>query len=235
MNNKIMNFKKGLHAGIPICLGYLSVSFSFGIIASSYGLSCLEALFISMTNLTSAGQFAGLGIMAAHGSYIEMLIVEFTTNIRYAFMSISLSQKTDTNFTKPYRFLLGSTITDEIFAVSMLQKELNKEFYFGLSVLPYVGWSMGTFLGALLGNMLPGRITTALGVALYGMFIAIVVPVTKTDSKVLKVVLLGILLMCCFKYLPFLSGVSDGLSMTISAILVSLIGSFLWPVSNCDN
>ena len=138
------HFKRGLRAGIPIGLGYLSVSFTFGIMAVSYGLHWWQAVLISMTTVTSAGQFAGIGVMLHPGQYIQMLISQVTINIRYAFMSISLSQKTDSRFRGISRWVLGFMMTDEIFAVASQESTVSRSFFAGLTVLPYLGWSLGT-------------------------------------------------------------------------------------------
>lgn len=222
--------KQGLKDGIPIGLGYLSVSFTFGILAVSYGLNSLEATLISMTTLTSAGQFAGLSIMCSFGSYLEMMIAQLTINMRYALMSISLSQKTDENFQGKYRWLLGTFITDEIFAVAINQKEaVSKEYFFGLAIAPYWGWSLGTLLGAVCGEIIPDSLSSALGIALYGMFVAILVPKMRESSKAVIVILLAVCLSSIFRYVPGLNKITIGFSITICSILAAGIGAFLYP------
>ena len=183
MNTTLENYKRGLLAGIPIALGYLSVSFTFGIIAITYGLTIWEATLISMTTLTSAGQFAGVQIMAIPGLWLDMLISQLTINVRYSFMSIALSQKLDKRFSGIWRWILAFFITDEIFAVAISEKRITRSFWLGLSTLPWIGWALGTFLGALLGNVLPASVMSALGLAIYGMFVAIVVPVMKEEKQ----------------------------------------------------
>lgn len=225
------DFTRGLKAGIPIGLGYLSVSFTFGIIAITYGLTWWEAVVISMLTVTSAGQFAGISVMMFPGHYLEMLISQLTINVRYSFMSISLSQKVNDKFKGIYRWLLGFTITDEIFAVAITEESVSRSFFFGLSVIPYIGWSLGTLIGALLGNVLPERLMSALGVAIYGMFVAIVVPEMKKSKPVITVVLIAIGLSCLFYYVPMLHKISSGLTISICAIVAALIGAVLFPVN----
>ena len=224
------HFKRGLRAGIPIGLGYLSVSFTFGIMAVSYGLYWWQAVLISMTTITSAGQFAGIGVMLHPGQYIQMLISQVTINIRYAFMSISLSQKTDSRFRGISRWVLGFMMTDEIFAVASQESTVSRSFFAGLTVLPYLGWSLGTLAGALLGNILPDRIMSALSVAIYGMFIAIVVPEMKRSRPVVLVVVIALALSCAFSYIPLLAQVSSGIAITVCAVLAAAIGAWLFPV-----
>lgn len=224
-------FLRGLRAGIPIGLGYLSVAFTFGIMAVSYGFSWWQAVLISMLNVTSAGQFAGIGIMRASGSWVEMLISQLTINVRYSFMSISLSQKVDEKFKGISRWLLGFMMTDEIFAVAVSQEKVSRAFFTGLSIIPYLGWTLGTLIGALLGNVLPARLMSALSVAIYGMFVAIVVPEMKKSKSVVIVVLLAIALSSMFYYIPVLAEhVSGGISISICAIAAALAGAILFPV-----
>lgn len=224
------SFKKGFRAGFPIGLGYLSVSFTFGLMAVSYGFTWWEALIISMTTVTSAGQFSGITTMLLPGQYVSMLISQLTINVRYSFMSISLSQKLDEKFKGIYRLLFGFMMTDEIFAVASQEENVTRSFFAGLCVLPYLGWSLGTLLGALLGNVLPDRLMSALSVAIYGMFVAIVVPEMKKSKAVIFVVIIALLLICFFTYIPLLAGISSGLSISICAIAAAIIGAILFPV-----
>lgn len=226
--------RRGLKAGLPIGLGYFSVSVSFGILAVSYGFTWWQAVLISMTTVTSAGQFAGLNTMCNPGQYFAMLISQLTINLRYSMMGVSLSQKLDSKFGKIARWVLGFFITDEIFAVAVAEDELSMPFMSGLAVLPYVGWSLGTLVGGLLGNVLPERLMNALCIALYGMFIAIVVPVAKKERPVLVVVLLAMALSCGFTYLPVLKEVSSGLAVSICAVIAAGVGAALYPIKEAQ-
>ncbi len=233
MNSKT-NFLKGLRSGLPIGLGYLSVSFTFGIMASGYGFDWWQALLISMTNLTSAGQLAGIGIMLKPYQFIEMIVSQLTINIRYSFMSITLTQSADKKLSGVYRWLFGFFITDEIFAVASNEKVLTRAFMSGVAIFPYIGWTMGTLLGALLGNVLPLSVMNALSIAIYGMFIACVAPKAARDTKLLTVVGISAMLSCAFEFLPVLSRVSGGLAISICAVLGALIGALLFPVKEAD-
>ena len=223
-------FRRGLRAGIPIGLGYFSVSISFGILAVSYGFSWWQAVLVSMVCVTSAGQFAGIGIMCHPGQYFAMLLSQVTINIRYCMMSVALSQKLDRRFTSLPRWLLGHFITDEIFAVAAAQESVSPGFFAGLAVAPYVGWTLGPLTGALVGNILPQRLMNALCIALYGMFVAIVVPVAKKERPVLAVVVLAMVFSCLFTWLPGLKEVSSGISVSLCAILAAAIGAAVMPV-----
>ena len=223
-------FLKGLRDGVPIGLGYLSVSFTFGIMAVSYGLSWWQALLISMSTVTSAGQLAGIGIMSCGGAYLELLVSQLTINLRYSFMSVSLSQKTDSKFRGIWRLLLGFFMTDEIFAVASSNKSVSRIYFFGLSVAPYIGWSGGTLIGALLGGVLPARIMSALGIAIYGMFVAIVVPDAKRDRSVLIASVFAMALSCTFYFAPVLKTLPMGITISICAIVAAAACAFLFPV-----
>ncbi len=226
-----VKFTEGLKDGLPIGIGYFAVSFSFGIAGVKF-LSWPLVTLISATNLTSAGQFAGLQIMAsAAGTLLEMAIATFFINLRYSLMAISLSQKVSGNFGTLKRIALGMGITDEIYAVSMSKEgKVNPLYFLGLCTLPYIGWSLGTFSGAFSGGVLPAVVTNALGVALYGMFVAIVVPPAKKDRSVLIAVAIAILLSLAFHYLPVLSEVSFGFAIIICAVVASLICAWLFPI-----
>ncbi|MBO7171170.1 MAG: AzlC family ABC transporter permease [Clostridia bacterium] len=229
---KKRDFFKGMLHGVPICLGYLAVSFSFGIFAVAQGLSILETVMISLFNMTSAGQLAGVPIIACGGSLLELASTQLFINLRYALMSVSLSQRLDGRVRLLDRVLIGFGVTDEVFAVSVSQPtEVSKQYMAGLILVPYLGWGGGTLLGAVAGNILPSIVTTALGVAIYGMLIAIVVPPMRDHRPTALCVLLAVALSCAFRYLPFLSKVSDGFVIIICAVAASALLAVLRPVS----
>lgn len=224
-------FFEGMRDGIPIAMGYLSVSFTFGFMAVSAGMSWWQALLISMTNLTSAGQFAGLDIMVSGGGLIEMALTEFVINLRYALMSLSLSQKLDRFVNTPHRFAVSFGVTDEIFAVaSSRDGEVGRHYLYGLIAVPYIGWQVGTLLGALLGGILPEMVGNALGIAIYGMFLAIIIPQAREDAASLKVIVIAALLSCCFHWMPVLRRLSSGFMVIICAVAASAVGAWLYPI-----
>ena len=212
------DFKRGMHDGIPIAMGYVPVSFTFGLMAVSAGMTWWQALLISVTNLTSAGQFAGLDIMVAGGAYMEMALTQFIINLRYALMSLSLSQKLDSSMTLPHRFATSFGITDEIFGVASSRSgEVSKYYLYGLISIPFIGWQAGTLFGAL-------------GIAIYGMFLAIIIPQARADSACLKVILAAVAMSCCFRWIPFLKQISSGFVIIICAVAASAMGAWLYPV-----
>ena len=223
-------FIRGLSHGIPICLGYFSVSFGFGILAVKSGLQAIDAILISLTNLTSAGQAAGVGIIAAAGTLLEMAITQFVINLRYSLMGLTLSQKLSDKFTTIHRLIASFGITDEIFAVAVSQKDkLVPSYMYGLIMISATGWVSGTALGAVAGLALPASLTAAMGILLYGMFIAIIVPAARKCKKDLIVILLAAAFSAIFKYL--LPSVSFGFAIIISAILAAVIGALLFPIN----
>lgn len=228
-------FKKGLRDGIPICLGYLSVSFAFGIFAVGNGLTVLEAVLISMTNLTSAGQLAAVPIMTSGGTLLELGISQLVINLRYALMSISLSQKLGSKIRVSERMLIAFGNTDEVFAVASSNNgACTKSYMYGLILTPYIGWSTGTLLGAAAGNILPSIIVSALGIAIYGMFIAIIIPQGKKDKKTALCILTAVMLSCIFRYAPILKNISQGFAIIICAVAASALFALLAPIKQDD-
>lgn len=227
----INSFKKGLKDGVPIALGYLSVSFTFGMMAAAGGLPVSVAVAISMTNLTSAGQFAGLSLLLAGGGYFEMALTQLVINLRYALMSVSLSQKFHKSVTLLDRLLIAFGNTDEIFAVASGQpQEVGKKYMYGLILMPYLGWTLGTLLGAAASSMLPEVVRSALGIAIYGMFLAIFIPPMKRSGAVTAVVLVSAALSCLFAYVPVLNRVSSGFVIIICAVVAAALGAIIRPV-----
>lgn len=224
-------FVRGMAHGMPIALGYLSVSFGFGILAARGGLSVLAASLISATNLTSAGQAAGLQVILAGGSLLEIALTQLVINLRYALMGFSLSQKLDRSFTTPRRLLVSYGITDEIYAVAISQPGLlTARYMYGLILMPTIGWTLGTALGAAAGELLPAAVTDAMGIVLYGMFLAIILPPARSDRHVLLVVVLAAGLSCVFYYL--LPAVGNGFAVIVCALAASLLGALLFPVAD---
>ena len=237
MNTETLNnHKMGIRDSMPIAFGYLTVSFAFGILAASYGFSISEAVIISMFNLTSAGQLAALPIISGGGGYLELAMAELLINLRYSLMSISLSQRFDKKIKAQDKLYLAYTLTDEIFAVSIGKRQtLGKRYLISLVILPYVGWSLGTFIGAAAGSFLPPLLTNSLGVAMYAMFIAILLPVVKKERPILICVLASIVLSCLFRFVPVLNSVPDGFVIIICALSVSVAMALLFPITNEDS
>ncbi len=224
-------FFKGIKDGIPICIGYFAVAFAFGIFCVSSGLTTIQTVLISATNVTSAGQLAAVPIIVTNGSYIEMSSTQFIINLRYSLMSIILSQKLDKKVTWLDKMLIAFVNTDEVFAVSSSQNgDVKKEYMFGLITTPWIGWVSGTLAGCLAGDILPELVINGLAVAIYGMFIAIVVPQVKAEKNMLACCIIAMILSICFKFLPVLNRVSGGFVIIICSIVASVIMAILKPI-----
>lgn len=231
MKSTRIEFLNGIKGGLPIALGYIPVSFSFGMICVQSGIPVWAAVAISMTNLTSAGQFAGMNLIALSAPLTEIGLTTLIINLRYMLMSLVLSQKIEKmSFMK--RMLCAFGITDEIFTVASTRVgAVGFPYLLGLIMLPYLGWAAGTVLGAVANGLLPASISSCMGIALYAMFIAIVVPAAKKDKCVLITILFAVCVSCILKYMPFLRNISSGWSIIITTLLASAFGAFIFPRS----
>ena len=231
-----MNWKEyrvGVNRGLPVGLGYFSVSFGFGAMAVAQGVSAMDATLISISNLTSAGQFAGLTLIVAAATLWEMVLTMLVINSRYSLMSLALSQRMGQRIGVLPRLLIAFFNTDEIFALAMAREvPLTVPFLLGLGTLPIVGWTLGTLCGALAGSVLPADIRAALGVMLYGMFIAIVIPPAKKEREIFIAVVLALIFSCLFAWVPALKQISAGISIVICTVAAAAICAWLFPISD---
>ena len=229
---KKQEFLQGIKDGFPICLGYFSVSMAFGLTAVLSGLPIWSAIVMSLTNLTSAGQFAGANILVENGTFIELAITTLIINIRYFLMSLSVSQKFQPNLTIKERLAISFGITDEVFAVSMQRKtELSSVYMAGLIITPVLGWTFGTTAGAVASQFMPQILSNAMGIALYGMFIAIIIPPARENKNIMFAIMLAVIASFTFTYLPLLSEISPGWTTIIITVAVSAVCATLFPVN----
>jgi predicted branched-subunit amino acid permease len=228
---KKQEFLDGIRDGIPICLGYFSVSMAFGLTAVLSGIPPWAAVVISLTNLTSAGQFAGVNLLVAQGALVEIGLTTLIINIRYFLMSISVSQKVEQKMTMKERMAIAFGITDEIFAVSIQRDhELTTAYMTGLILTPVLGWSGGTLAGAIASSLMPPILSNAFGIALYGMFIAIIIPPAREHKNVLFTVVMAIAASVACKYLPVIKNLSGGWTIILITIIVCVTAAWLFPV-----
>lgn len=224
------DFKEGCRDAIPICLGYIAVSFAFGIEASKIGMTTFQAAMTSLLNVTSAGQFSALELIARNGGFIELAVLQFIINLRYMLMSTALSQKLSSKVGTGHRMAISYGVTDEIFALSVLKKgELYPLYSYGLIITSVFGWVFGTILGAFAGQVLPQRLISCLGLAIYGMFIAIIIPDTRSSKPILCVVISAMVLSTIFTYAPVLKLISGGFRIIIITVVVAAAAAIIAP------
>lgn len=229
------DFLYGLKQGLPIALGYVPVAFTFGLMAVSGGLPAWMAVFISMSNLTSAGQFAGTNLILGGAGYWEITLTTLVINLRYMLMSLSLSQRVDQKMALPKRMLVAFGITDETFSVASLEPNtITYPYLLGLISGPFVGWTAGTAFGALICSALPNSLSNAMGIALYGMFLAIILPSAKKSKAVCVILVLSITVACLLRYLPMFHAVSSGFRIIFATIIGAGLGAILFPIESED-
>ena len=231
MKNSILQWKNGVQDGIPICLGYIAVSFTFGIMAKTAGLTPVQAVVMSVTNVTSAGQFAALGLIGAASTYSEMAVTQLILNLRYCLMSCAISQKLDAKTGFLHRFLVAHGVSDEIFGVSVAKNGRLSPFYnYGLMSVSIPGWVAGTFLGVVSGGLLPERMISALSIALYGMFMAVIIPPAKGSNLLAVIIFLSMMASLLFTKIEVFSHISAGFKIIILTLFIAGIAAFLFPV-----
>lgn len=232
MNNK-KQFGSGAKAGIPIALGYFAVAFSLGIKASAAGMSWYVGFISSILNHASAGEYAVIQTVSDNAGYLSMAIVTLVANCRYLLMSTALSQRISPNEKLGHKLLMGFGITDEIFAVGISQNgDINHNFVYGAMVTAIPAWATGTALGIIAGNILPKAVVTALSVAIYGMFLAIIIPPAKKNRAILILIILSFVLSFGLSELKRFVNLSDNTIIIALTILVSAIGAILFPVKD---
>ena len=224
-------YARGLKAGVPIGMGYLAVAFTLGIAAKNAGLTAFQATLTSFLINASAGEFVGFTLIGAGASYLEVAIMELVANARYLLMSFSLSQKLSPKTGVLHRMLIGWYVTDEVFGVSISAPGYLNPFYtYGAISLACPGWAIGTCLGVIVGNILPASLVSALSVGLYGMFIAIFVPPSKTSKVIGGLVLVSMALSFAFNRIPVFDGISSGIKTIILTVAISAAAALLFPI-----
>jgi len=224
-------FMRGLRDGVPITLGYFAVSFTLGIAAKAAGMTALQAGVTSLLINASAGEFAGFTLMAAGASYLEVALMEMVANARYFLMSCALSQKLGDKVPLIPRLIIGFEVTDEIFGVSIaVPGRLDPWYTYGVIVCALPGWSLGTAMGVVMGNILPLRLVSALSVGLYGMFMAVIIPQARQDRRVAVLVAVSFLVSFAVNSLPFLAAVSSGIKVIVMTVAIALAAALICPI-----
>ena len=236
MKTNIDEWKSGLKNGIPIAMGYFSVSFTFGILAKQAGLNPFEAVLMSVTNLTSAGQFAGLTLIASSALIAEIVVTQLIINSRYFLMSFALSQKIDPNTPIFHRLIMAYGITDDVFGVSIsVPGRLSPYYMYGVMSAAVPGWALGTLIGVLSGNILPPRLTSALSIALFGMLLAVIIPPAKGNKILSGLIVISMVLSLAFNVFPAFASISSGVKIIILTVFIAGIAAFVFPVKENTN
>ncbi len=227
-------FLRGVHDGVPIMLGYAAVSFTLGIAARNAGLTPFQAFLTSLLNNASAGEKAGFTVIQANEGYLAMAVMMLIVNARYLLMSCALSQKISPRTGLIPRLIIGFEVTDEIFGASMsVPGMLNPWYSYGLIALALPGWSLGTYFGVVMGNVLPARVVSALSVGLYGMFLAIIIPPARKDRRIAALVAASMAASCAAAYL--LPGLSAGMRVIVLTVAISAAAAALCPLKEEDD
>lgn len=229
-HNKVL--REGFRDGIPIGLGYLAVSFSLGVAARNAGLSAFQGFLVSLLNNASAGEYAGFTVIAANGAYFEIFLMTLIANARYLLMSCALSQKFSPDTPLIHRIFVGYDVTDEIFGITIARPGMLDPFYsYGAILIAAPAWAGGTALGVIAGNLLPARAVSALSVALFGMFLAVIIPPARKNRVIALFVLISFAASFAATYLPLISQLSGGTRTIILTVLISAIAAILFPVN----
>jgi predicted branched-subunit amino acid permease len=224
-------FLKGMRHGVPIGLGYFAVAFTLGITAKLIGMTPFQSALMSFTMHASAGEFAAMNVIAENSGYIEMAITMLVINLRYLLMSCALSQKVSETLKFPHRFFISYYITDEIFGISStVDGHLNPFYNYGAASVASPGWVLGTFLGALVGNILPANVASAMNVALYGMFIAIIIPPARKHKVIAAIVIISMLASGVFTLLSDVIPLSSGMRILILTVVIAGIAAYVHPI-----
>lgn len=232
-SSRKQNFMEGIRDGIPIGLGYFAVAFSLGIAARQVGMNALQGFLLSLFNNASAGEYAALTVIGANGTYIEIAIITLITNARYLLMSCSLSQKFSPETPMLHRLLVGFDVTDELFGIAIAREGYADPFYsYGAFVPALPGWAMGTAVGIIAGNILPARVVSALSVALFGMFLAIIIPPARENKVIRLFVGLSFLVSGITSMIPVLSHISSGTKIIVLTVILAGIAAYLFPIED---
>ena len=224
-------FRKGMKDAIPIGLGYLAVAFSLGIAARNAGMNAFQGFLMSMLNNASAGEYAGITVIAANSPYVEMAIVTLITNARYLLMSCAMGQRLTPGLSFGHRLLMGFDITDELFGIAIARPGYLEPFYtYGAMLTAIPCWATGTACGIIAGNIMPARVVSALSVSLFGMFLAIIIPPAKKDKVVAALIILAFAASYASSCLPLISSISEGTRTIILTVILSAGAAYFFPI-----
>ena len=234
MKNKV--FLEGMRDGLPIGLGYFAVAFSLGIVARNAGLTPVQGFIASFFNVASAGEYALFTSIQQAASLVEIAVITLVVNARYLLMSTALTQRFDPKTPLIHRFFVGFGVTDEIFGITIARPGfINPVYNYGALMVAVPLWSLGTSLGIIAGNFLPARVVSALSVALYGMFLAIIVPPSKKNIVIMISVLVSFATSYACTVLPFVKELSGGTRTIILTVVISSFVALIKPIPDTEN
>ena len=234
--NDKTTFLAGLRDGMPIGLGYFAVAFTLGITAGKAGMNALQSSLMSALMLASAGEFAAISMIGSGAGFMEMIITTVVINMRYLLMSSALSQKVQQNRPFFHRIFMSYAVTDEIFGISMaVPGKLNPFYQYGAACVAAPGWVLGTFLGTVVGMILPAPVMSAMSVAIYGMFLAVVIPPARKDKIIAAVVVVSMAVSFLFQSIPGLKNISSGFQIILLTVLISAAAAVLFPVKEVQH
>jgi predicted branched-subunit amino acid permease len=224
-------FKHGFKLALPIGIGYFAVAFSLGIAARSAGLNAFQGFLASLLENASAGEYAGFSLIAAQATYVEVMIMTLIANARYLLMAFAMSTRLDPDVSMRHRLVMAFDVTDELFAISIARPgNISPYFYYGAMCASMPLWASGTAVGIIAGSILPEAVVSALGVALFGMFIACIIPEAKKNKLVACIIAISFLLSWLFGILPGISEISEGTRTIILTLLIAGAAAALFPV-----
>ena len=224
-------FISGMRDVVPVALGYFAVSFALGITMRNVGVNAIEGFFISLLNNASAGEYAGITMIATHASLLETALMVLAANARYLLMSTAFSQKFDENTDMIHRFIIGFDLTDELFALGIrTEGKLQPAYYYGMMSLAMPGWALGTMFGVIFGSLLPARILSALSVALFAMFLSVIIPAAHSNRVILITVILGFVLSFASTLIPVIRDASEGVRMIVLTVVIASAAALWAPV-----
>lgn len=224
-------FQEGIKDAIPIGLGYFAVAFSLGIAARNAGMNAFQGFLLSFLNNASAGEYAGITVIAANASYIEIAVVTLIANARYLLMSCAMGQRLKPGLSFGHRLLMGYDITDELFGIAISRPGYLEPFYtYGAMLTAIPCWAAGTACGIIAGNIMPARVVSALSVSLFGMFLAIIVPPAKKDKVVAALIILAFATSYAASCLPVVSSISEGTRTIILTVILSAGAAYFFPI-----
>lgn len=226
------SFRSGLRDGAAIGAGYAAVAFSLGIAMRNAGMTWYQGFLLSLVNMASAGEYADLQVIQAGGTYMEIALVTLVANARYLLMSTALSQKFSEKTAVLHRFIASFAVTDELFGIAIARPgPFDPAYFYGAMSVAVPGWCVGTSLGIIAGNILPARIVSALSVALYGMFLAIIFPPARKNRAVAAVVSSGFALSFVSRYIPVLNTMTAGTRTILLTVVIAAAAAVLRPVT----